>query len=330
MSSVGFVVTPRMQVLLKDIGVSPVGALRRAGLPDDLFNRGSLSLSTSEWFQLWLGIEAEAANPTLPLAIGQAISFESFDPTIFAALCSPDLITAFARLGRYKKLCVPQELRVDARSTGTRLEVRWLDAEMKPPPMVVLTELVFLVQLARLATREKVCPRKVTSPVVPKREADYTRFFGVPLQRSEHPSLLFSAGDALRPLLTANEEMWKFFEPHLQKRLSVLEGTVSTTERVRGALLELLPSGDSSIDSVCRRLAISRRTLQRRLNEDGSTYQSVLDDTRMQLASHYLKTQLSTAEISFLLGFEDPNSFFRAFRSWTGKTPEQARLASTA
>jgi AraC-like DNA-binding protein len=66
--------------------------------------------------------------------------------------------------------------------------------------------------------------------------------------------------------------------------------------------------------------------LQRRLNEAGESFQSILSATREALARHYLKRpELSATEISFLLGYDDPSSFFRAFTAWTGTTPEQLR-----
>jgi AraC-like DNA-binding protein len=83
--------------------------------------------------------------------------------------------------------------------------------------------------------------------------------------------------------------------------------------------------------AVSSRLAVSTRTLQRRLNAENTSFQLLLNRTREQLARHYLKgSTMSGAEISFLLGFEDPNSFFRAFHSWTGETPEQARTLMRA
>jgi AraC-like DNA-binding protein len=125
--------------------------------------------------------------------------------------------------------------------------------------------------------------------------------------------------------------MWKSFEPHLQKRLSELDESATTTERVRAVLLELLPSGSASIDAVSRRLGTSTRTLQRHLSQEQKSFQAVLNGTREDLARHYLKSSdMTGAEISFLLGFEDPNSFFRAFHVWTGETPEQARGAMQA
>ena len=78
--------------------------------------------------------------------------------------------------------------------------------------------------------------------------------------------------------------------------------------------------------NIASELAISSRTLQRRLHQEGTTFQEVLDELREELARHYLSaTEYSSAEISFLLGYEEPNSFFRAFRTWTGETPEIVR-----
>ena len=98
-------------------------------------------------------------------------------------------------------------------------------------------------------------------------------------------------------------------------------------ERVRSVLIETLSAGDASIQVVCKKLGVSSRTLQRKLQSEGSSFQQILDSLRDSLARHYLRnTALSSAEISFLLGFSDPNSFARAFQSWTGKTPQTIRI----
>jgi AraC-like DNA-binding protein len=120
--------------------------------------------------------------------------------------------------------------------------------------------------------------------------------------------------------------MWSMFEPELRRRLVELDIAAATAERMRWALIELLPSGRASVPAVASKLALSARTLQRRLRDEGTTFQRVLDDTRGDLARHYLgQTAMASAEISFLLGYEDPNSFARAFREWIGTTPEQYR-----
>ena len=120
--------------------------------------------------------------------------------------------------------------------------------------------------------------------------------------------------------------MWSFFEPELRQRLSRLRVDASTTERVRSALLELIPSGRTSAVQVARHLAVSTRTLQRRLNDENASFSAILNSVREELARHYLRhSQLPYAQISFLLGYGDPNSFYRAFNGWTGTTPDRVR-----
>lgn len=325
-----FHIHPGWRLLLKDVGLNETNALRKAGLPDDLLVRPSASMSTAEYFRLWSALEEEAGDPTLPIRLGRAMTFEAFDAPIFAALCSPDLNTALQRIGRHKKLMCPMKLQLDQGITATRLEIEWLDRAEPPPRVLVAFELVFFVQLARIATREAVRPLKLATPLPPEPADAYAEFFGQRVERSSHHSVTFSAADASRPFLTANEPMWEFFEPELRRRLCQLDETATIADRVRGALLELLPSGSASLQEVAKKLAISTRTLQRRLKEEGSSFRQVLDATREELARHYLSSSsMSGAEISFLLGFEDPNSFFRAFHAWTGETPEQARLGAS-
>lgn len=324
-----FTLHPGWRIMLKDLGIRPADVLRRAGLPDDLLTRETVLLSTKKYFDFWRGLEEEAADPELPLRIGEVISVEVFDAPIFAALCSPDLNTAVQRISRFKKLIGPMALHVDEGRESTSLDLEWLDKTHEPPISLVATELVFFVQLARLATRAEIHPLALTTPQPPLPAAAYADYFGVAVECGPHNTITFSATDANRPFLTANEKMWEFFEPELRKRLSELDETAAAADRVRAALLELLPSGSASLEAVSKKLAVSTRTLQRRLSAENQSFQLVLDTTREELARYYLgRSTLSGAEISFLLGYEDPNSFFRAFHSWTGETPEQVRQAA--
>ncbi len=165
----------------------------------------------------------------------------------------------------------------------------------------------------------------------PRSAADaraYEAYFGVPVLRIRSPTVMFSAEDAERPFLTANHGMWSFFERALRQRLADLDRHATTVERVRGALLEVLPAGELSMLAVSVTLGLSSRTLQRRLKDEGSSFQQTLDAVRSSLAQHYLQhSWMSGTEISLLLGFEDPNSFVRAFQGWTGSTLTATRSA---
>ena len=137
-----FAMHPGWQVLLKDVGLSPTHVLRRAGQPDDLFTRPGATLETRAYFDLWRAIEAEGADPLLPIRIGSAISVEVFDAPIFAALCSPDLDTALRRISCYKPLVGPVKLHVHSDREGTTTEVEWLEKAEPPPALLVTVELV--------------------------------------------------------------------------------------------------------------------------------------------------------------------------------------------
>ena len=115
--------------------------------------------------------------------------------------------------------------------------------------------------------------------------------------------------------------MWNFFEPELKRRINEMGSDNTFSEKVRSILVELLPGGKSTIEDVCYELSMSKRTLQRRLKEEETTFQKQLNYTRELLAKNYLKnTKLSSEDIAYLLGYQDVNSFFRGFSIWTGKT----------
>ncbi|MEM6293146.1 MAG: AraC family transcriptional regulator [Myxococcota bacterium] len=151
------------------------------------------------------------------------------------------------------------------------------------------------------------------------------------MTRGDIIRVTFNSADAHRPFLTANRAMWDIFEPELRRRLSDLEGDATFAERTRTVLMEGLPSGQFAVDDVATRLAVSSRTLQRRLRSEGTSFKEVVDATRETLARHYLgRTRLTATEIAYLLGFDEATSFFRAFHRWTGTTPEALRQQSSA
>ncbi len=331
-----YAVWPGWRVLMQDAGLATAPILRRAQLPGDLFARQNVRLDPDSFFKLWNAIDAEAmsldADLPAPLRIARVMSSDWFDPELFAALCSANLSDALERIAKYVRLIAPMSIKVERGPVQTTVSIAFL-GDGKPPPSVFLAfKMVFFLQLGRLATRSAIQPLRVGWPAAPGpglEASTYAGFFGVPVTASPSAILVLSTADAERPFLTENHKMWLFFEPSLRQRLSDLDRTAGMADRVRGTLLETLPAGEASMQAVCRRLGVSTRTLQRRLQDEGTTFQQTLDTLRDSLAHHYLRnTALSGAEISFLLGFEDANSFARAFHVWTGKTPQAVRLES--
>jgi AraC-like DNA-binding protein len=322
-----FTLGPTVRVLLADLGIALTDVLRRASLPEYLLSGGPVTLTSAEYFAFWRAMDDEAAEENLPIRIARSISAEVFDPPLFAALCSPDLTVAAERIAVHKRLIGPMRISVTSSAAGTTVRYLWPD-DLEPPATLVITELVFWAVLARVATRADIRPLRVGAPAPPADTEAYRAFLGVPIERTPEQSITFSAADAARPFLTANDQMWEFFEPELRRRLSELADGASMAERLRAALLEMLPAGTATMHAVARELAVSTRTLQRRLRDESTSFQAVLSETREALARHYLSSaSMPAAEIAFLLGYEDTNSFYRAFHSWTGQTPDRVRGA---
>ncbi|MFG2949736.1 AraC family transcriptional regulator [Streptomyces adustus] len=327
-SKQSFTVDPGTRALLHDLDISVARVLRRAQLPAGLFAHGAVTMTTPEYYRLWDALDAEAADPDLAARIGRTLSAEAFNPPIFAALCSANLRTAADRIATFKPLIGPIDLDVTSGPTGLTITIHWPDGPT-PPPLLVCAELAFWVALARIGTRHEVNPTRLTMHHPPQPSAETTSYFGTPIRESERDAVTFSAQDAALPFLTEDESMWNFFAPELHRRLSELEAGATTADRVRAALHERLPAGESSINAIAAQLMLSPRTLQRQLQAEDTNYQAVLSDTREKLARRYLTDHsLPTSQIAYLLAYDDTNSFYRAFRRWTGLTPETARTTN--
>jgi AraC-like DNA-binding protein len=138
-------------------------------------------------------------------------------------------------------------------------------------------------------------------------------------------SLVISAADADRQLSTSNPEMARLHEEIIQRYLMQLDRE-NIINRARLHLMEQLPSGRVTEDDTARSLNVSKRTLQRKLRENGQTYRSLLERVRVALADRYLQNDAySMTEIAFLLGYTDTSAFSRAFRNWRGHSPMRER-----
>ena len=313
--------------LLKSLGISVQDVLRHARLPLDLLLRKTPAVTADEYYRFWDGLaHASRDEPALALRLAETISANVVAPPIIAFLSSGNLNVALTRIAHYKPIVAPVRMVVEQNDRQTSLTFTGLSPNGALPALFVAFELVFWVQLARIATREPINPERVQVGLDLSAWQAYEAFLQTRIRSDGVNRVTFSAEDARKPFLTANHAMWAILEPAFDKRMEDLTQDASFRDRVRACLLEILVSGHYSMTNIASKLAISSRTLQRRLSEEGTTFQKVLDELREELARHYLSaTDYTSTEISFLLGYEEPNSFFRAFRAWTGQTPEIVR-----
>jgi AraC-like DNA-binding protein len=139
-------------------------------------------------------------------------------------------------------------------------------------------------------------------------------------------AIIFRASDAVKPFVTRNAELLDLLAPQFEEQLRQYTEEDGFIELVRRTIQDRLTGRRPSIDAVSQALHMGPRTLQRRLQDSGSSFQRVLDEARHQMARYYLSNSaLELNEAAYLLGFEDPNSFGRAFRSWEGMPPSDWR-----
>ena len=154
----------------------------------------------------------------------------------------------------------------------------------------------------------------------------YRALFGCPVYFEEAVTLFRTPTAHLdRPTATGHPQVAVVCKRQCQDILETLHGADELIGAVRERVL-LSPGRFPRVDEMAEHLALSPRTLRRRLRERGTTYQALLDEVRGEVAKQYLRTtNLSTDQIADRLGFAETTSFRRAFTKWTGKTPRAFR-----
>ncbi len=158
----------------------------------------------------------------------------------------------------------------------------------------------------------------------------YRRIYGNSPIRFRAPADAFLFGtEALdMKLKSADPKLHQLLRRHADRLMAELPRIENLADRVRWLVNEQLPGRKLNADRIAEQLHLSRRTLHRRLADEGSNFKKLVDELRRELALSYLeRTQHSMGEISFLLGFSDLAAFYRAFRRWTGRTPLDYRKA---
>lgn len=320
-----FLIDKNYGTYLSGMGFSMEEVLKKAMLPEDLFARQTPSLTAEEYFRFMGAIDTLLPDEQTPIRLAASEGIEIFSPPIFTAYCSCNALVCLKRLAQYKPLIGALLYQVEETETEVSVEILSGNAELELPEILVGIELVFLVGLIRKATKESITPLSVTAKR-PMKNSAYADFIGKPIITGDKNRLVFSKEDALVPFISRNESMWEFFEPELKRRLSMMETDDSYAARVRSALMELLPSGECTIDDVAKKLGYSKRSLQRKLQEEDTNFQKQLGHTWELLAKTYLaNTDMTTEDIAFLLGYQEIGSFIRAFTVWMGRSVSEYR-----
>jgi AraC-like DNA-binding protein len=321
---------------LEELGVGAAAVLRRAGLPQGYVNQPRVLLTTEELFALWRAVGEVSANPAIGLLLGTETKTERFHPVGLAALSSENFGSAIEQMARYKQLTCPEEILQKKDAEEWSIQFRWLLADEVEPPVLIECAFAWVLSIARHGTGTRLSPLRVEFVQPREHVKTIERHFGCPVVcGAPGNAIVFRAADAQRRFVTRNAELLGMLAPQFEEELKRENGDESFLERVRVAIQQKLTGQRPTIEDIADALHVSSRTLQRRLQDEGSSFQRVLEEARRQLARHYLNNSvLELNEAAYLLGYEDGNSFVRAFRAWEGVPParwreqQRARAAS--
>ena len=275
----------------------------------------------------WAEAKRLRGEDTLALTLADATPAGAFGIVEYLCRSCATVGDALAQWVRYLGI-LDDAVEVGLVEEGERTALRVLrDAEAPAPAS---HELCFAL-VARRA-REMAGDRfRIAQVAFAHRIGDvsaYERFFDAPvIAGAAHTELVFPRDVLGVPLTTADPNLLDVLLPTAEHALAKPRGAPPFLDGVRRAVRRGMVEGNGQLDDVARRLGLSTRSLQRRLREEGTSFQAVRDETRQSLADRYLNEDLSMAEISFLLGFSAPSAFFRAFKRWTGSTPLEYRDA---
>jgi AraC-like DNA-binding protein len=312
---------------LKELGLSPEEVLAQAGLPMGLFNQEKVLVSTEEFFALYRGIAGATEDPGFGLKLGTEDRVERYDPIRITALSARSFRDALQRISRYKQLTCPEEIQVVEQGNECPVQFVWLMANEKEPAFLVDMCFAWIVTIASRGVGRALSPKRVEFQRTPAHREMYEAHFRCPVKfKARQNALIFSKADMELPFVTHNAELLAIVAPQLEAELAEQLAHKTFSEQAKAILKRLLAGQRPGIQDLARELHLSTRTLQRRLTEQNITFQRLLEQARHELARHYLlQSSLELNQTAYLLGYEDVNSFFRAFHHWEGTSPGQWR-----
>ena len=278
--------------------------------------------------RLWQRAVALTGNPAIGLNMAKVARPSSFHVVGYALMSSRNLQEGFTRLVRYQRIIAEgADLSFRPQPEGYALILAIHGDRLPPARQSAEASLAHSLAFCRWLTGKPLKPLLVSFQGPPPEDLEqYRQVFQAPLKfHAEHYGLLFARADLDAPLPTANQALAQLHDRFAGEYLAHFSES-RVTHLARQVLCRLLPQGEPRREAVAQALHLSQRTLQRRLQEEGSSFQQLLDDTRRALAEQYLaQPNLTLLEVAYLLGFADPSNFFRAFRRWFDSTPGEYR-----
>jgi len=320
---------------LKMVGLTPSAVLRRSNLPLTIHDGEKNLVSTAQFFAIWRAVGELNTDPGAGLTLSSRIEVEHYHPSSLAALHARTLRDALSRMARYKQLCCAEEMQIVEGKSECLIEFTWPFSDELEPPLLTDAAFAAVAELGRRGTKTKLNPKRVELKRAPDPAQAHETYFRCPVKYGAPRNvIILRTSDLDLPFVTHNAELMEMLAPQLDQQLDGRKARAKIVDQVKWVLKRLLSGSRPDIFLVAKELGLGARTLQRRITDEGATFRQLLNEARQELVRQYLRDPaIEINEAAFLLGYEDPNSFYRAFRAWEGTTPADwrtAQLAATA
>jgi len=314
---------------LKAEGLDVAALFNEAGLdmaalsdPDSRFPTEKISL-------LWELAVTRSGNPAVGLAHAKIVRPASFDVVAYTMMSSPHLLGILERVSRYVDIISDAaSLTITGDDEGYRMILELFGGDQTVPRQRFEFDLMMILSFCRWVTNRDLRPVALELRFPPPADLHpYQDAFKCPLRFSAQVNaLLFAHSDVIAPLPTAHPVLAEVHERIAKEHLHRLDHA-HLSGRVRAAIIRRLPDGEPRRTDIANALKVRERTLHRRLEAEGTSFQHLLDDTRRELARQYLgQTDVSLADATYMLGFAKQSSFFRASKRWFGMSPRLYRI----
>jgi AraC-like DNA-binding protein len=313
---------------IRQLGIDASDIARQTKLPES----GIMApeVTAAYYYAIWEAI-ADLVGGTAQAIIKLVTVFETakYPPSVLATYHARDYRDALRRMTRYKQLCPPEGLLITEEGSSCAIELEWQSSALPGPPILTGITLACLLELGRRGTGQPLAAKSVeftdSMGDVPALED----FFGCRIRTgATRNRLTLHRMDLDRPFTSFNEELLEILTPVLEQSVADRHAGRTVGESVKHRLKQTIMKGRPEIKDMAKDLGISERTLQRRLRDEGTSFNSLLSQARHEQAIRLLSDPaFEIKEVAFLVGFEDQNSFYRAFRGWEGDTPSNWRLS---
>lgn len=312
---------------LERLGVRRSELLREARLPVNAGAPGA-AITTEQLFALWHALETIGGSD-FAHQLSLDMNSSALPPSMVTALHAKNLGEGISRVARFKALTAPEQFHIERTKSESSITTSWPYAKSQEPNALVDATFAFLVKLARTGTEIHVRPKRIE--LRRSESAKLEQWYECPIDwNCDEARLVFHIEDLDRPFALYNRELLEMVDTVLDGQLQSLNRpSNSTSAQVRWHLKRRLTAGRPEIVDIAQEMALSTRSLQRKLRDEGCSFQSLLTETRRQLAREYLhRHDFEVSEIACLLGYDDQGSFYRAFQKWENLTPSEWRAAN--